>query len=177
MLPRIESSRLLVRRYRTEDKNDLYEQLSDPETLRFEPYPVFSPEQMDQEVENRVKSDEFFAVVLKETGKVIGNLYLGRSEGDSREIGFVFHRGYWGKGFATEACAAVLREAFASGIHRITAQCDPQNPRSWRLLKRLGMTRVAHLRKNIYFWTDDNGNPLWKDTFVYAISDGGNDPR
>lgn len=31
------------------------------------------------------------------------------------------------------------------------------------------MLREAHLRQNVYFWTDERGFPLWKDTYVYAL--------
>ncbi len=31
------------------------------------------------------------------------------------------------------------------------------------------MKREAHFRKNIWFRQDENGVPVWKDTFVYAM--------
>jgi len=31
------------------------------------------------------------------------------------------------------------------------------------------MRREAYFRKNVYFFCDDEGEPLWKDTYVYAI--------
>ena len=30
------------------------------------------------------------------------------------------------------------------------------------------MEREAFFHKNIYFYKDENGNPIWKDTYVYA---------
>ena len=59
--------------------------------------------------------------------------------------------------------------AFSAGVHRICAECDPKNERSWRLLEKAGFRREAHFRKNIYFHTDSGGKPIWKDTFVYAL--------
>lgn len=35
--------------------------------------------------------------------------------------------------------------------------------------RRRGYAREAHLRKNIYFHKDENGDPIWKDTYIYAI--------
>ena len=32
----------------------------------------------------------------------------------------------------------------------------------------LNFQREAHLRKNVYFWKDENGKVLWKDTYIYA---------
>lgn len=31
-----------------------------------------------------------------------------------------------------------------------------------------GLTREAHLKSNMYFHTDKDGNPIWKDTYIYA---------
>ena len=28
--------------------------------------------------------------------------------------------------------------------------------------------REAHLRQNVFFHRDENGNPIWKDTYIYA---------
>lgn len=59
-------------------------------------------------------------------------------------------------------------QAFARGIHRIYAECDPENTASWRLLERLGFQREAHFKQNVYFWRNEKGGPIWKDTYVYA---------
>lgn len=74
----------------------------------------------------------------------------------------------WGKGYAKESCEKLITLAFFGGIHRIFAECDPQNEGSWRLLEALGFEREAHLEKNVYFWRDDKDEPVWKDTYIYA---------
>lgn len=62
-----------------------------------------------------------------------------------------------------------IQHSFKNGIHRIYAECDPQNSNSWRLLEVLGLEREAYLKQNVYFWKDHDNNPIWKDTFIYAI--------
>lgn len=65
---------------------------------------------------------------------------------------------------------AVLKEAFEDlGARRVVAMCNPENIRSWRLMERLGMRREGHLIQNIYFKKDTSGNPIWHDTYEYAI--------
>lgn len=73
----------------------------------------------------------------------------------------------------------MLATAFAVGVHRVYAECAPRNEPSWRLLEKVGMRREAHFRRNIYFVKDAAGQPVWKDTFVYALTaeDGHGDPR
>lgn len=164
----IETPRLILRRYRETDLEDLYSYLSDPEVVRFEPYRPMDMEETEAELKRRMASCEMTAVELKENGRLIGNVYLGEREFRSKELGFVFNREYWGKGLASESCRAVIERAFAEGAHRIYAECDPENENSWRLLEALGFQREGHLRQNVCFWTDKSGSPLWKDTYIYG---------
>ena len=163
------TDRLLLRRFCRDDLMDLYEYLSDETVVAYEPYPAMDLSDTARELEERIASDEMIAVVLKKTNKLIGNLYLGKRDFASAELGYVFNRQYWGQGYAAESCEAVIRKAFSEGIHRIYAECDPCNSASWKLLERLGLVREAHFRQNVYFWKDDTGNPIWKDTFVYSV--------
>lgn len=165
----IETERLVLRRFCQHDLQDLHEYLSDQVVVRFEPYEPMNLASVQENLNWRISTDEMIAVQLKSTGKLIGNVYLGKRDFNTLEIGFVFNRHFWGQGYATESCNALINNAFACGVHRIYAECDPNNVNSWHLLEKLGFTREAHLRQNVYFSTDANGNPIWKDTFVYAI--------
>lgn len=164
----LETKRLILRRYRAEDLEDLYEYLSDPVVVAFEPYRPVTRQEAKEQLAWRISTDEMIAVELKSNHKLIGNLYWGKREFESVELGYVFHRDYWGKGYAKESCAAWMEQAFQSGLHRVYAECDPQNEASWRLLEALGFEREAHLKENVYFWKDAAGRPIWKDTFIYA---------
>ena len=168
----IETPRLLLRKYRESDLADLYEYLSDPEVVRFEPYKPMTMDEVRKDLIHRCEADDIIAIELKQENKMIGNLCLSPRECYALELGFVLNRQYWNKGYAIESCKAALRHAFSKGIHRIYAQCDPMNASSWHLLECLGFQREAHFRQNIYLWTDETGKPIWKDTYVYAIRSG-----
>lgn len=165
---KLETRRLILRRFRPEDLNDLYEYLSDPEVVRFEPYPPQTLPETEEELCRRIADDEMIAVELRETGKLIGNLYLGKRDFGARELGFVFNRKFWGHGYAAEAAEALVAFAFRQGVNRVYAECDPLNLKSWRLLERLGFAREAHFKRNVFFHRDEAGMPVWKDTYVYA---------
>lgn len=164
----LETERLILRRFSEDDLNDLFEYLSDDEVVKYEPYKAMTLEETRGNLEWRIGTEEMIAVVLKGKNKLIGNVYLGKREFEAIEIGYVFNRKYWGKGYAKEACRAVIANAFKNGTHRIFAECDPDNVNSWKLLEALGFDREAHLRQNVYFWKDENGLPIWKDTYIYA---------
>ena len=162
------TERLVLREFRESDYDDLYEFLSQLRDNEFEGYPEITYENGREHLAYRLGSEEFFAVELKESGKVIGNIYCGKRDFEAREVGYIINEDYRGKGYALEALNAVMGWAFRSGAHRVFAECDPRNECSWRLLERAGLTREAHFRQNIFFHRDAKGDPVWKDTYVYA---------
>lgn len=166
----IETKRLRIRRFKEDDWKDLYEYLSDEEVVYYEPYTVFNEEQCKKEAVNRSTNEEFFAVCLKDSEKLIGNIYLGRRDFNCYEIGYVFNRNYQKQGYATEASKAVLDYAFDE-LHarRIIGKCNPKNKASYQLMERIGMRREGHLLQSVYFKVDENQNPIWSDTYEYAL--------
>ena len=166
----METERLILRRFRPEDGAELFDYLSKEEVVRFEPYGIFSREEANKAAAGRSKNEAFWAVCLKDSGKLIGNLYLAKQEFDTWELGYVFNADFWGKGYACEAAKALINDVFCNqGAHRIIAMCNSKNERSWRLLERLGMRREGHLRQNVWFKRDETGRPIWNDTYEYGI--------
>lgn len=164
----IETNRLILRRYCKEDLQDLYEYLSDEEVVKYEPYKPMNMDEVKENLDWRISTDEMIAVELKSSHKMIGNVYMGKRDFEALEMGYVFNRNYWGNGYAAESCKALIQQAFSNGVHRIYAECDPLNMNSWKLLEALGFQREAHFRKNVYFWRDEAEKAIWKDTYVYA---------
>jgi RimJ/RimL family protein N-acetyltransferase len=131
---------------------------------------VLTRDECNKEAKRRAQDNAFFAVCLAESGKLIGNQYLQEQDHGTWELGFVFNHAYQGKGYAHESTARLLAYAFTDlGAHRVAAYCNPENEKSWHLLERLQMRREGHLVKNIYFKNDVKGEPLWQDTYEYAI--------
>ena len=75
-----ETERLILRRYQKSDLTDLYEYLSDPEVVRYEPYKPMSMNETESNLDWRISSDELIAVELKSNHKMIGNIYLGKRD-------------------------------------------------------------------------------------------------
>lgn len=170
---KIETKRLRIRRFSPGDADDLYDYLSQEAVVKYEPYGVYTRAGAAAEAKRRAEDEAFFAVCLKENGKVIGNLYFARQEPEAImtwELGYVFNSNYWGRGYASEACRAILKYAFEElNAHRVVAMCNPQNTASWKLLEGLYFRREGHLVKNIYFNKNEEGKPLWNDTYIYAM--------
>ena len=165
----IETERLIIRPFRAEDEPALYEYLSDAEVVRYEPYHPMSMEEVRAEAVRRAEDKSFWAV-CKKNGTLIGNFYFDKGDLITWELGYVFNRRYWKQGYAYESAWALLDLAFREwDVRRVTAMCDPENTASWRLMERLGMRREGELKQNVYFFCDEAGNPIWKDTYEYGL--------
>lgn len=165
----ITTARLILRPFRESDYDDLYAFLSQLADDAFEGYPGITYENGREHLKYRLGSAEFFAIELKETGRVIGNIFCGNRDFEAREVGYIVNKRFQRMGYACEALSAVTENAFREGAHRVYAECDPRNERSWRLLEKAGFRREAHFRQNIFFRRDENGAPIWMDTYVYAM--------
>jgi len=171
----METERLIIRRFTPEDWQDLYEYLSLPEVVLYEPYNVYTKEECIKESKNRAEEENnrFWAVELKENKKMIGHIYFAQNQPihfHTWSIGYVFNPKFHGKGFATEAAQEVLKYGFEEkGAHRIIAGCNVKNEASWRLLERLSMRREGHMLKNVTFKRTEEGEPIWNDSYHYGI--------
>lgn len=55
------------------------------------------------------------------------------------EIGWHLHPRFWGRGYASEAGAAVLARAFSAGLPRVVAVTNPANMASQRVCVKVGL--------------------------------------
>jgi len=171
--PYLKSSRLTIRRFRPADAADLHAYLSDPQVYHFEPGEPLDRAQASQRAAEMAASADFWAIELHSVGKVIGQLYLKQIEPAEHltcELGYILSPSYQRQGYGSEAAAALVRQALtAGGMHRVIAHCNPENTASWRLLEKIGFRREGLLKQNIFFRRSANGEPLWTDTYVYAL--------
>ena len=169
----LETDRLIIRRFKPTDWEDLHDYLSDKKVIKFEPYDIFTKEESKKSAIFRASSSMFLAVVLKKNKKVIGNLYYNQVDPKyfmTWEMGFVFNSSYWKKGYAFEASKELQKYIFNElEAHRIIANCNVENHNSWKLLERLNMRREGHFKKVAFFKLDSNKNPIWHDSYLYSI--------
>ncbi len=164
------TQRLHLRLLNEQDWIEIYEYLSDPKVVYYEPYPPMTRDECRDVIKNAAKTGSFWVVLLAQSEKLIGQVFLEEKECRNWEVGYVFNRLYHGNGYAREAVKKLVDFVFShKNAHRVFANCNPANTASWRLLEAVGFRREARLLKNIYFKQDDGGNPLWQDTYIYGI--------
>jgi RimJ/RimL family protein N-acetyltransferase len=83
----------------------------------------------------------FYIVELKESGTRIGMCGLIKRETlEDVDIGFSILEPFWGRGYATEAAAAVMHYGLTTlKLPRIIAVTAPDNARSGAVLEKLGL--------------------------------------
>lgn len=175
-MKQMETERLILRRFEAKDWKDLYEYLSLPEVVLYEPYDTYTKDDCISEAKWRAEEqngNSFWAVCLKDAGKMIGHVYFAQSEPPefrTWELGYVFNPSFYGYGYATEACKRILKYGFEDlNTHRVVAGVNVKNQASWKLLERLSMRREAHMLQNVFFKKTSDGQPIWNDSYRYAI--------
>ena len=172
MQVRIKTERLCLREIEESDVEEVHAYSSDPEVSRYDPEPMPTFETSQRLIQSIIavrdtqpRTKYFLAITLLPEERLIGMVTLTVSPfTKGAEIGYSLHRGYWGHGYATEAARSLLEFAFTElGLHRVFADCHPENSASVRVLERLGMRREGHLRENDWF------QDRWWDTLIYAL--------
>lgn len=158
------------------DVEDLLEYQSNPEIVRYIPWPPRTMEQVKKAAEAiietctfQLKEDKDFIVLvweLKSAGKIIGqsNMMLVSKDNKCANIGWVTHQDFQRQGYAFEATKALLDYAFNNfDLHRVIADIDSRVPKSAALAEKLGMRREATYLDGEFFKGE------WCDMWLYAI--------
>ena len=176
----IQTERLILRPFVKEDAADLFEYLNEPEVNCFACMRINSSEDAVKEALKRGEDKEFyFAIVLKENGKVIGEIDAypestgpesASSPKDTFSPCWMLNPAYHGKGYAFEAAKAFFDYLFyQNGVRRIYAYTEDYNLASQHLCEKLGMRREGLFREFVSFVNDAEGNPIYENTYQYAI--------
>lgn len=152
MPDRIETERLVLRRYERADAEALAEVVTRniPHLERYMEWIKFEPQSVEQrrafidEVNGKFDSGEDYTLGIfdRATGDFIGGTgFHVKTDPDRLEIGYWIDAGHEGKGLVTEAAAALTRVALEfSGVELLGVEHAPSNERSAAVPRRLGFT-------------------------------------
>lgn len=167
----VKTRRLTLRRFVADDFPSYADYHSRPEVYQYlytcPPEGNALQEQFDNTLGGAFDKDgdALYLAVVNESEDIVGEvlLKLASKEACQAEVGYIFHPGFAGRGYATEAVSAMIDLGFNDlGFHRIFARLDTQNQGSVGVVERLGLRREAHLMENDLF------NGVWGDEYIYA---------
>lgn len=171
---RIETDRLILRRYVIEDADAMYKNWAfDSDVTKFLTWQPHSSVEVSRGIiENWLKeySDEKYyqwAIVLKDNGnEPIGDISVVHMKEDISmvHIGYCLGRAWWRRGIMSEALKAVMDFMFDTvEVNRVESRHDPMNPNSGKVMQKCGMKYEGTLR------SADRNNQGICDACYYAL--------
>ena len=157
------TERLILRRARLDDLQDIHTVLSNAAAMRYWATPEH--ETLEQSHDwlcsmlgaDTSRSDEF---VIEHQGRVIGKAGAWMLP----DIAYILHPDYWRRGLMTEAMRVLIPYLFAQhNVPRLTAEVDPRNAATIALLQRFGFTET-HRAERTLKWKDE-----WCDSIYFAL--------
>jgi len=165
----ITTERLTLRPARASDLEAMHDILSSAHAMAFWstlPHEKIEETRLWLEGMMATRNDDF--IVETKAGQVIGKVGFWADP----EIGYILHPDAQGQGYAHEAVSAVIDRAFKDrGLNEATADVDPNNTRSRRLLERLGFVIVGSAKKTYllgHTWADSLYLRCTPETFTGA---------
>lgn len=160
---RIRTDRMVLRPARIEDLEHLHQVFSSPIAMKYwDSLPHSDTAQTAKTIDNMVATplshgEDF---IVEFDGRAIGKAGFWKFP----EIGFIFHPDYWGMGLATEAITALVEHCLQKRkLPAISADVDPRNSRSIRLLENLGFVETHREANTIK--VGDN----WCDSVYFTL--------
>jgi ribosomal-protein-alanine N-acetyltransferase len=142
----LETKRLILRQFETDDVSELLRHRSDAEIMKY-----LGGTQNRATVKKRIKlyadfyqkhGYGFCAMIWRETGQFIGvgGIQISATSGET-EVGYTVDKEFWGRGIATECTIACLDYGFEKlELNKIVALTHPENIGSKRVLEKAGMS-------------------------------------
>lgn len=150
--PRLETDRLILRRYSEEDLDVFYDILHDERLHKYLHFPDLTKKQeLDyiKDCVSKVEVDKYekWSIVLKETKKSIGNISVNtvNKKNNYCNVGYVLQYDYWGHGYTAEALKAVSDYLLESGYYLVECSCNELNRQSSRVMEKAGFKKDGYI--------------------------------
>jgi RimJ/RimL family protein N-acetyltransferase len=146
------TERLHLERFCTEDAAELFEIRGDAAAMAHWDWPADETREQTAAIALSLLADTRAGRAMVWTVRLASDLtFAGLCDlseldgsGDA-DLGFMFARRVWGRGYAREAVEAIIGAAPSLGICHLRARVHADNTRSCHLLARLGFSKVAVL--------------------------------
>ena len=155
---RVETVRLILQRPRGDDVERIFRRYaSDPVVTKYLSWPVHVSLTQTRafvsfsDAEWRRWPAGPYLAFARDGGELLGGSGLAFETADRASTGYVLAHDAWGRGYATEALAAMVDVARDAGVRRLYAICHIDHRPSARVLEKCGFEREEVLRKFLEF--------------------------
>ncbi|MCD7948904.1 MAG: GNAT family N-acetyltransferase [Erysipelotrichaceae bacterium] len=148
----LETSRLYLRTFESDDAFRLSDYRSKKEVAQYQSWETFSvtdayrriSTSKDIQTFNKVKSDYQLAICLKENDLLIGDIFVEVFTKKAFVLGYTLDSDYWGQGYASEIIDAFCRYMKTTyKFRKVLCYVYSDNKRSIHLLNKLKFKRIA----------------------------------
>ncbi|HEY4189577.1 MAG TPA: GNAT family protein [Candidatus Limnocylindrales bacterium] len=172
---RLLTKRLVIRRFRSADAEAFARYRSIPEVARYQsweaPYSVERARSFVGWMEAHYPDErgDWYQLAIAtrdDPDTLIGDCAFQARAAEPliADIGYSLDPAVQGRGYGTEAIAELVRYLFEDrSKHKVCADCDIRNDRSWRLLERVGFRREGVMQEA--FWDGDG----WASEYLYGM--------
>ena len=168
---KLETERLILRRFEESDAEDVYQYAKDPDVGPIAGWPPHqSVEESRDVIRNVLSGPEAYAICLKTDQRAIGAIELKlkvhtdmTTREDECELGYWLGKPFWGQGIMPEAAREMLRHAFEDlGMRKVWCGYYDGNTKSQRVQEKVGF---------VYQWTTpDVDVPLMKEKRIGHVN-------
>ena len=163
----LHTERLTLRPFAMTDVEALHAVYSDPRAMKYwSTLPHADVEVTKDMVARTMAADpaKTLELAIEREGQVIGKVGLW----EMPEIGYILHPDHWGRGYASEAAQAVIRHGFdVLNLPKVTADVDPDNEVSLKMLAKLGFKETGREKNTIEI------GGKWFDSVYLAVTPEG----
>jgi ribosomal-protein-alanine N-acetyltransferase len=165
----METERLIIRNALCGDETDLYEIRNSEFVLRYNCMKKITKEQLGEQIAKDMESDRVFHIVLKETGKVIGNIDLDtdtlRYGVNALSLSYYLGEEYGSRGYMTEALREMIRYVFEERQAEVlSVRVFKGNTASGRLVEKLGFVNEGCIRSCVKGYDE-----MIHDDMIYSM--------
>ncbi len=151
--PKIETERLILRRYKETDIDAIYDIITDKRLSTYIKFPELTKEQelkcIKEWIEEADDSKyERWVIERKKDGAIVGNIEVNTvvKKHNYCNVGYTIRYDYWGNGYAAEALEAVSNHLLEeSGYYLVECSCNELNKQSSRVMEKAGFKKDGYI--------------------------------
>ena len=151
--PKIETDRLILRRYKESDIDAIYEIITDERLSKYIKFPKLTKDKELECIRQWIKDAdeskyEKWVIERRTDGVVVGNIDVNTiiKKHNYCNVGYTIRYDYWGNGYASEALKAVSDHLLnISGYYLVECSCNERNIQSSKVMLKAGFKKDGYI--------------------------------